>query len=287
MPHTTVGHHTQSMDIRFLVTFLEVAKHRHFGIAAENLYLTQSAVSARIKLLEEYFNTPLFVRHRSSIQLTAAGEKLIPFAEQLAGTLESARKTLGEEDVEYVVFASSPNATDISLHRALQRINLAFPEISTRADVLAVEQLTRQLLERQVHLALSLIPLKAEDIENIAIETIPLALYRSINCNNDNAMDNYLHIDWGNKVTDYLQHRYPATRRAKLKTGAYPIAVEYLLSNSGCLVLPKTIAQQNSLSSQLVLMEELPDVDITVYLSYLKEAKLTGLEDLIAFLQSN
>ena len=45
------------MDIRFLTTFIEVAKTRHFGKAAENLYLTQSAVSARIKLLEEYFHT--------------------------------------------------------------------------------------------------------------------------------------------------------------------------------------------------------------------------------------
>ena len=48
------------MDIRFLTTFIEVAKTRHFGKAAENLYLTQSAVSARIKLLEEYFHTTLF-----------------------------------------------------------------------------------------------------------------------------------------------------------------------------------------------------------------------------------
>jgi hypothetical protein len=49
------------MDIRFLVTFMEVAQTRHFGKAAENLYLTQSAVSARIKQLEEYFNAALFV----------------------------------------------------------------------------------------------------------------------------------------------------------------------------------------------------------------------------------
>ena len=41
------------MDIDLLRTFLEVYRTRHFGRTAENLYLTQSAVSARIRLLEE------------------------------------------------------------------------------------------------------------------------------------------------------------------------------------------------------------------------------------------
>ncbi len=40
------------MDIQLLKTFLEVKATRHFGRAAENLYLTQAAVSARIKQLE-------------------------------------------------------------------------------------------------------------------------------------------------------------------------------------------------------------------------------------------
>lgn len=66
------------MDVRFISTFLDVAQTRHFGKASENLYLTQSAVTARIMLLEEYFNTSLFIRNRNSIQLTSAGEKLIP-----------------------------------------------------------------------------------------------------------------------------------------------------------------------------------------------------------------
>ncbi|WP_082880488.1 MULTISPECIES: LysR family transcriptional regulator [unclassified Oleiphilus] len=39
------------MDIELLRTFLEVKNTRHFGKAAENLYLTQAAVSARIKQL--------------------------------------------------------------------------------------------------------------------------------------------------------------------------------------------------------------------------------------------
>ena len=58
------------MDTELLKTFLEVNRTRHFGKAAENLYLTQSAVSARIKLLEDLLGTPLFSRARNNVQLT-------------------------------------------------------------------------------------------------------------------------------------------------------------------------------------------------------------------------
>ena len=65
------------MDIDLLKTFLEVEKTRHFGRAANNLYLTQSAVSARIRLLEETLGVTLFIRHRNNIQLTKKGERLV------------------------------------------------------------------------------------------------------------------------------------------------------------------------------------------------------------------
>lgn len=41
------------MDIAHLKTFLEIYRIRHFGKAAEKLFITQSAASARIKILED------------------------------------------------------------------------------------------------------------------------------------------------------------------------------------------------------------------------------------------
>ncbi|MDX1519680.1 MAG: LysR family transcriptional regulator, partial [Gammaproteobacteria bacterium] len=71
------------MDVDLLKTFLEVHKTRHFGKAAENLFITQSAVSARIRQLEEILGVRLFHRDRKNIQPTACGEKLIAHAENI------------------------------------------------------------------------------------------------------------------------------------------------------------------------------------------------------------
>ena len=74
------------MDIDLLRTFLEVHKTRHFGQAAENLYLTSAAVSARIKQLEHHVGVSLFNRTRGNITLTPEGERLLPNAESLVLT---------------------------------------------------------------------------------------------------------------------------------------------------------------------------------------------------------
>ena len=55
----------KAVDTELLKTFLEVSRTRHFGRAAEALYLTQSAVSFRIRQLENQLGVNLFTRHRN------------------------------------------------------------------------------------------------------------------------------------------------------------------------------------------------------------------------------
>lgn len=55
------------MDISVARTFLEVVKTGSFVGAAANLNLTQTAVSARIRVLEDQLDRPVFIRWRLSI----------------------------------------------------------------------------------------------------------------------------------------------------------------------------------------------------------------------------
>ena len=82
------------MDTELLKTFLEVQKTRHFGKAADNLYLTQSAVSFRIRQLEQSLGVTLFNRYRNNIQLTSAGEMLLPHAQAVLNAISSAKQQI-------------------------------------------------------------------------------------------------------------------------------------------------------------------------------------------------
>ncbi|MGB8539110.1 MAG: LysR family transcriptional regulator [Acidobacteriaceae bacterium] len=77
-----------------LRVFRAVAHHLNFRIAAEELLLTQSAVTQQIKALESELDVPLFDRAGGRVSLTPAGVALLPFAERLAALSEEAREAI-------------------------------------------------------------------------------------------------------------------------------------------------------------------------------------------------
>jgi DNA-binding transcriptional LysR family regulator len=80
------------VEIYQLKTFITVARVGHLTRAADQLHLTQSAVSKQIKALEEELGVVLFERLTSGMQISKAGAKLLPIAER---TLACAVELLG------------------------------------------------------------------------------------------------------------------------------------------------------------------------------------------------
>jgi DNA-binding transcriptional LysR family regulator len=77
-----------------LRVFRAVAHHLNFRIAAEELLLTQSAVTQQIKALESELDVALFDRAGGRVSLSPAGAVLLPFAERLAALSEEAREAI-------------------------------------------------------------------------------------------------------------------------------------------------------------------------------------------------
>ena len=73
---------------RNLRVFCVAARHRSFKLAADELYLTPSAVSHQMKELEEALGVELFVRKSRALELTAAGASLLQEIEPLLTALE-------------------------------------------------------------------------------------------------------------------------------------------------------------------------------------------------------
>lgn len=73
-----------------LAAFEAVARYQSFAKAAEELCVTQSAVSHRIKTLEQQFGAKFFVRNRNSVTLTAQGTFFLGAVIESLSTLESA-----------------------------------------------------------------------------------------------------------------------------------------------------------------------------------------------------
>ncbi|WP_322043433.1 LysR family transcriptional regulator [Paraburkholderia sp. J67] len=66
-----------------LITFAAVAEHRNISRAALALHLSQPAVSGQLRLLQEEFGEPLYLRDGRGVRLTPTGEQLAAYAERL------------------------------------------------------------------------------------------------------------------------------------------------------------------------------------------------------------
>ena len=73
----------------YLRAFEAVARNLNFRAAAEELSLTQPAVSRQIQALEEEIGTPLLLRHTRSVELTNAGAQLLLATQQILPRLDS------------------------------------------------------------------------------------------------------------------------------------------------------------------------------------------------------
>ncbi|MBO9196062.1 LysR family transcriptional regulator [Rhizobium sp. 16-449-1b] len=98
------------MDTVWLEDFLAVVRAGGFSRAAEQRAISQPAFSRRIKCLEDWVNAPLFDRETHSVRLTAAGERLKPFAEEVLRQLETGRRdaaSAAQASTETLLFAST------------------------------------------------------------------------------------------------------------------------------------------------------------------------------------
>lgn len=274
------------MDVRFLVTFLEVAETRHFGKAAENLYLTQSAVSARIKQLEEYFNSALFIRNRNSLQLTSAGEKLVPFAESLASTLREARDSLSDDNIQQLTFAATPNGWGIFLKQHLADIQREFGELVVKADLCTNEQLVRAVHEHAVDFAIATQPFKSDDVKTIQLCHSPLALFASPQLSDDDVKRHFVYLEWGKKYNELVDKALPFARYAKLRTSALNIVFEHIATQAAAVVLPVDLCQQDAARLGLEQRQSLPGMALTCYLMYLKDTPNSSMKEVVEFLTS-
>jgi DNA-binding transcriptional LysR family regulator len=85
------------MDTRDLATFASVARLGGMGRAARALNTVQSNVTQRVRRLEESLGVTLFERNRSGARLTAAGERLMPYAARVDALLEEAGRAARDD----------------------------------------------------------------------------------------------------------------------------------------------------------------------------------------------
>jgi DNA-binding transcriptional LysR family regulator len=82
------------MNLKFLETFVWVAKLKSFRLTAEKLFTTQASISSRIAVLESELGVKLFLRDSRGVSLTPEGVKVLDYAEQMMVTMQGLKQSL-------------------------------------------------------------------------------------------------------------------------------------------------------------------------------------------------
>ena len=235
------------MDTELLKTFIEVQRTRHFGKAAENLYLTQSAVSFRIRQLEQQLGVNLFSRYRNNIQLTAAGERLLPHAEAMLTALQRAKQdvAVSAEQAVQLSIAATANIWDAFLLQGFISIQHALPGLSWRAESLGRKQIARLVLERHLDLAVLFDAPKVDEmqIDKLGdIQLLPVTTH-SEHTTASAMQQQYILVDWGTAFDIQHARHFPDLAPPQLRTGSARIAVELMQQRGGSAYLPQTMVK--------------------------------------------
>lgn len=144
------------MDTQSLQAFLAVADTQSFSRAAEQLHLTQPAVSKRIATLESQVGTRLFDRIGRRIALTEAGSVLLPQARHILMTVEDSRRALANLSGQVGGRLTLATSHHIGLHRLpplLKQYTQRHPEVELDLHFLDSELAYQGVLDGTLEMA--------------------------------------------------------------------------------------------------------------------------------------
>jgi DNA-binding transcriptional LysR family regulator len=227
-------HNLIFMDIGLARTFLEIAQNGSFAAAAERLNLTQTAVSARIRALEQQIGRRLFVRNKAGARLTPAGERFVGPAAALVQVWERARQEVAlppgrEEGISL--------GGELSLWHPLLADWLAWmhrecPRVALRVEVDTPSRLVERVREGSLDLVTLYNPPQYRDIVAELVVEEQLVLVTTAT---DGTVDrdSYILVDWGPAFA--LNHRaaFPDFAAAPLAISLGPLALTHILSVGG------------------------------------------------------
>jgi DNA-binding transcriptional LysR family regulator len=224
------------LDIEVARTFLEVVRTGSFVGAAASLNLTQTAVGARIRVLEDQLDRPVFVRNKSGTRLTEVGAGFLPFATSLVQMWDRARRAAvlppGRDTV--VTIGAEPRLASPLVTRWLLWMRRECPRIAVEVEIDASERLMAGVQDGALDVAvLYAAPPRPGVIGELLFEE-KLVLVRAPpppGAPADAAEP--VRVEWGDAFAASYQAAFPDCPGAAVSISHGPLALDYLLAAGG------------------------------------------------------
>lgn len=257
------------MDIGLARTFLEVVSTGSFVSAAERLNLTQTAVSARIRALEDQVGRRLFVRNRAGARLTPAGERFQHHALTLVQVWQRARQqvALPPGRANLVAVGGEFSLWSPLFADWLLWMRRECPDLAIRAEVDAAERLIERVQDGSLDVAVLYSPPPRSELvlELIAEEKLVMVTTAT---GGRLRPEDYVYVDWGSPFAESHETAYPELANTAVSISLGPLALSYVLAVGGAGYFRSGIVGPYLDSGQLRRVEGAPEFSYSIYAVY-------------------
>lgn len=245
------------MDLFQLEAFISVSQTLNFTSAAKHLHISQSAVTARIRALEQAVGKRLFERDNRTVRLTSSGVVFLHYAERMLRLFQESKLSLSEQYQENIVL-SGPGS--VWHYRYLERIldfRRKYPHVAVKilSYIDSSYMIRDLLLDGTVHLAIKADPPDHPNVSKQFLfedEIILVTADRSSALRErDFSSPTYCHIDWGKPFPEWFASLVNPGFIPALQTDHSSVMLSMLLSGEVFGFLPKSIAASYLNSNRL------------------------------------
>ncbi len=140
------------MEIRNLVTFVKITESLNFSKTAEALGYSQSAVTMQVKQIEDELGVQIFERFGKHVQLSPAGEKLLPYALEILNSVQLAKDSINASGVFHgkVRLGTCESFVISVLPQIFIEFGKTYPEAEISVSTAETEELFAKLRRNEV-----------------------------------------------------------------------------------------------------------------------------------------
>lgn len=245
-----------------LKAFESAARHLNFTKAADELFVTQAAVSHQIKLLEDFLGIQLFHRRNRVLELTELGLQYFDDIRPLLERIVKATDKIRSKNNRQILTISVPQT--FGMHWLVPRLNdfhQKFPDIEVR--IKGVDQ-DEGLLGKEIDVAIYYGSGKWENVESIRLSEAPLVILASPKFLQDNPLNSpqdlvgktLLHVFSRNKWKRTVEHfglsnEIDVEENGSMFSHTF-MALQAAMYQQGVAIANKTLAQHELEQGNLI-----------------------------------
>ena len=258
------------MDIQQARTFLAIVNTGSFQLAAQQLFVTQSAVSLRVKRMEEELGQTLFTRSKAGAVMTPAGEQFARFARSMIRVWEEAQHQVAVPegyDNTLIVGAHHTLWPGLGL-RWLRLLERQLPQTAFRCEVGRSDTLVRMMGEGTCDVAVLYTPQVRPGMTVEQLVDDQLVLVSAADDFEGIDDPRYLFVDWSSEFLSAHKTRFPELRSPRVTMSLGSTGLDYVISNGRAGYFPARVVEDAVAGGALRIVEDAPAFPFPTYVMW-------------------